>query len=667
MDIDILILYYNAGLSLLPVKGKVPTIPSWDNRKTELVKPNGEFSDGKANGVGVICGRVSGGLEIIDFDIKNDLTGKLMSEYRKLLDNEELLKKLVIQKTPSGGFHFIYKCEEVEGNKKLARRETTDAERVSDPKTKAVATIETRGEGGYFLIDPSVGYKIIQGSVLQIPVISVDERELLHECAKGFNEYIQNQPNYKQRAFEKKDPDSPFAKFKEDFDTVNFLMQEGWAIVRQFNDRIQLRRPGKKEGISATYFLSSKVLHVFTTSSEFEGDSNYDPVSIYAILKCNNDLSVASQEIRKMGYGKPYVNREILEAKKPILPAIDVVDIDIWKWEGVSEYLESLQNGTFQMGLGTGMKRFNNHFRFKRGNLNVINGHDNVGKTIVLVFLMLITAKYYNWKWTVYMAENSKKFFMRKCIEFLTGEHIRGMEHGKIKMWRSFVEDHFFLIDPNGFYSFEEILRMHEHQMSKAKIDGLLIDPYNGLKKNFSRESARINMHEYDYEVMNIFRGYSKKNDCCIYLNCHAVTSALRKIDKDGYLIAPNRADTEGGLKFASKADDFITVHRLTNHPTDWMNTDIHIRKIKEQETGGMPTPKDSPLKLQMMVGGLGFVDEYGWNPILEKQFDPINISQGRANTEMPNEFSMGVHPDRYIESQREEEIEPFNLDKLPF
>ena len=53
----------------------------------------------------------------------------------------------------------------------------------------------------------------------------------------------------------------------------------------------------------------------------------------------------------------------------------------------------------------------------------------------------------------------------------------------------------------------------------------------------------------------------------------------------------PMASDVEGGGKFVNRADDFFVVHRYSQHSTDWIYTDIHVRKIKELESGGRPTP----------------------------------------------------------------------------
>ena len=85
--------------------------------------------------------------------------------------------------------------------------------------------------------------------------------------------------------------------------------------------------------------------------------------------------------------------------------------------------------------------------------------------------------------------------------------------------------------------------------------------------------------------------------------------------------MAPNKADTEGGQKVANKSDDFITIHRITQHPTDWMITEVHVRKIKDTETGGRPTSLDMPVKFEMYRGGCAFLErlEFGGYPV-----DPV-------------------------------------------
>jgi hypothetical protein len=54
-----------------------------------------------------------------------------------------------------------------------------------------------------------------------------------------------------------------------------------------------------------------------------------------------------------------------------------------------------------------------------------------------------------------------------------------------------------------------------------------------------------------------------------------------------------------------NRSDEFFVIHRYTQHERDWIFTDIHVRKIKELESGGRPTPLDSPVRMESTAGQL--------------------------------------------------------------
>lgn len=119
--------YANLGLSPISVfsakrsdeaKRKRPTVqwkPYQDRIATEQ-----EIKSFFRNGadIAVVCGAVSGGVEIIDFDEPS-----LFQPYIDILkgNDSQLAKKLVTQSTPSGRYHLVYRSEDsVPGNQKLA-------------------------------------------------------------------------------------------------------------------------------------------------------------------------------------------------------------------------------------------------------------------------------------------------------------------------------------------------------------------------------------------------------------------------------------------------------------------------------------------------------------------------------------------------------------------
>jgi len=67
----------------------------------------------KAYGEAIICGKVSGGLEVIDVDAKNDCTGSIKDALlNAILDQSPTLHdKLYIVQTQNNGLHICYFCE----------------------------------------------------------------------------------------------------------------------------------------------------------------------------------------------------------------------------------------------------------------------------------------------------------------------------------------------------------------------------------------------------------------------------------------------------------------------------------------------------------------------------------------------------------------------------
>jgi len=67
--------YLGKGFSVLPLDdGKVPTVPSWTPYQSKPMEPqdvDGIFRKHSVQGVGIICGKVSGNLEVVDVDSKH--------------------------------------------------------------------------------------------------------------------------------------------------------------------------------------------------------------------------------------------------------------------------------------------------------------------------------------------------------------------------------------------------------------------------------------------------------------------------------------------------------------------------------------------------------------------------------------------------------------------
>ena len=262
------------------------------------------------------------------------------------------------------------------------------------------------------------------------------------------------------------------------------------------------------------------------------------------------------------------------------------------------EFLELSRLDKIPLGLGLGID-LDINLRFKRASFNIVLGHANVGKTYWVLWYLLCLAKKHNLKHLIYSAENSVNGLKRNLIELYAGSKIKDMQPKQLENCKNFIELHFDFIDAQKAWTIEEFMK--EVQVL-GDYDTLMIDPHNSfLKPQFA------NAHDLDYEMATKLRLFAKKTNTSIYMCVHAATEALRKTHKsgdyEGMPQAPNMADAEGGGKWGNRADDFLVVHRYPMHTNSWMYTEVHVKKVKETETGGKPTFAAAPVMFKLQNG----------------------------------------------------------------
>lgn len=300
--------YLKAQLSVIPTKeDKLPALPSWKPYQSQRIKEDeveGLFTGANVKGLAIICGAISGGLEVIDVDTKHDTTGSLWDELRGLIEDNlpELYSRLVIAHTKSGGYHIYYRCKEIKGNLKLAT------------KLNKEVLIETRGEGGYVIAPPTPKYTYIQGEPGNIPTITPEDRDILFSISKSFNELeeIKTKVNTPTSTTYNSTGLSPFEDYNQRGDIVGLLESKGWRVVNQRGERINLLRPGSTDSkTSGNYHTGLKVLRVFSSSTDFNPDKGYSPSQVFSLLECNGDNKLTYRRLLELGYGEPYNGEDI--------------------------------------------------------------------------------------------------------------------------------------------------------------------------------------------------------------------------------------------------------------------------------------------------------------------------------------------------------------------
>jgi hypothetical protein len=333
MKTDILLTaleFANQGISVVPVATdgtKRPGIASW--KQYQETRPTTAelmtwFAD--AQGVGVICGKVSGNLEMLELEGRA-VADKMHLDLKEMAGNAGLgevwdrINNGYVEMTPSGGIHWLYRIDgEVPGNTKLARK-PGENDRID-------VLAETRGEGGFVIVAPTNGtchpsggaWTMLVGSAKSIPTLTVAEREGLHQLFATFDsvpkvEFVTEELAPKGVNL------TPGDDYNAKVTWEQVLEPLGWKKVYTNKAGVtSWRRPGKSEGISATTnHAGNDKFFCFSSSTQFEPERSYSKFAIFTLVEHQADFTASARALRSQGYGEARKELTSLEVHSPSL------------------------------------------------------------------------------------------------------------------------------------------------------------------------------------------------------------------------------------------------------------------------------------------------------------------------------------------------------------
>lgn len=265
--------------------------------------------------------------------------------------------------------------------------------------------------------------------------------------------------------------------------------------------------------------------------------------------------------------------------------------------------LKDYKEGTAEMGLGIGSPRLDKHLRLKRSQITIILGHDNVGKTYWFLWYALNLSLRHKIKWCMWCGENATKGIYRDLIQMYVGKRYQDIPQGVIDDAYQYLEQFFDFVDNKKSYNAEQLFEVFK----QSGADACFIDPFTGLNRGVS--------HNDNVEFMNQCRHFCNSQEIALYISSHPNSESGRKSGQypdnhqwATHLRPPLKAHIEGGKVFLNRTDDFIIIHRLTQHPSMKFETMVSIEKVKEKWTGGEPTNLNEEL-LFTFNNGNGFLD----------------------------------------------------------
>lgn len=360
---DAALAWYRAGFCVIPpvATGRKSPLVDWKDYQVE--RPTAAsmrlwYENDTQHGVGLLCGQVSGNLEMLELEGVVATDAEFLDRIRDaiatagLAELWERIESRYHEFTPSGGMHLLYRITDhpAPGNTKIARRpkdpaDYTDKDRDTLERAPAAVImetlIETRGEGGYVIVAPSqgpvhptgnpwvLGYGCEAG---RVPNITWEQREALVAALATFDV---PRPRVERHAGTLH-PQAPLSNgwgtargkvgddFNERGDWGQILQPHGWTYHHSEGATLYWERPGGSStgGHSAStgHDPSHDRLWVFSSATVFPAEEPITKFYAYTILNHSEDWKSSTRDLAAQGYGE---QRPAAPPKAPVFGTLD--------------------------------------------------------------------------------------------------------------------------------------------------------------------------------------------------------------------------------------------------------------------------------------------------------------------------------------------------------
>lgn len=232
--------------------------------------------------------------------------------------------------------------------------------------------------------------------------------------------------------------------------------------------------------------------------------------------------------------------------------------------------------------------QLDNHFRWQRGDLNVLTGVGNFGKSAWQKQQDIIRAVRDGKKFAYFSPEEVPPlFWYRELIRTYVGKPVekddpQRMSRKEYENAMEFVKEYFFFVYPPAAPTPEYITERFAEVTIKHGVDGLVVDPYNGMIHNATkREDIFL------AEQLIMFERFAQQQQVYFTIVAHPTKTPVQE---DGNYRRPTPYDLLGGSTWNARATNILVYHRpyYNTNPTD-PTCEITSCKIKRQMLSGTP------------------------------------------------------------------------------
>lgn len=342
-------------------------------------------------------------------------------------------------------------------------------------------------------------------------------------------------------------------------------------------------------GISEEYCLNLSITSLLLNDNTFGmGEAERTIKSAYRASKSIFGTAVFEKDklIDKITRGE--INTQEIN---PDIYNLEIKPKDVIFGEDVKERALLIYENGYEGVAKNGIDELDEYFKFKKGEITLVSGIGNYGKSTFLKYLLLVRAVKYGEKFALFAPEDNpadefyhdlvEVYIGANCTPFLKDNEKR-ISRNIYENAYDFVSKHFFYVYPKELAPTPEYIKERFLELIiKEKINGCIIDPFNQLTNTYGARSDK-----YLETFLGDCSRFAQINS--VYFVIVAHPHKLKKEQGEKNYPCPDVYEIADGAMWNNKMDNILIYHRPDHQTNPESNIcELHTKKIRRQKTVG--------------------------------------------------------------------------------
>jgi hypothetical protein len=307
-------------------------------------------------------------------------------------------------------------------------------------------------------------------------------------------------------------------------------------------------------------------------------------------------------------------------------------------WQRIEDYID----GKIERSVRTGVDPIDNHVAIKKNAFYLLTAPKGRGKTVIVLFLMVLAAITGKWRWIVVAQENSIDDLKENLFHYLAHMKVSVAREKYPSLYvetQNYINRYFIFLQ--NIDTIEQALDVSRHIVTSRPNEdfALLLDPANAFLAGWEWGTTPIDYGNGPKIAMKVLR-FSMEY-CSVFMTQHTIISAQRMQTSSN---TTDSANGEGGW-WLNKASYTMGLARETGTNLNYIHTD----NVRDKKTGGTETRRDNKLVIDWSPFDVNIYMEMNdrkvWGNVLEtimqnKTFEVNQIEEKvlslRENDEVP-------------------------------